>query len=683
MSRINLFVGLLLFLLLPNLAQSQGGTWTWMHGSNGTAPSNGDFGTKGVAAATNEPPARYQACFWTDTAGNFWVFGGVIPSGQGNDLWKYDVATNMWTWMNGPDVISSPNAAGVFGTKGVPSANNYPSARGYGANCWTDNNDDLWLYGGNGGFDDLWKYNIASNQWTWVHGNNIGTTPVYGTLGVAAAANTPGATAEVKSAWVDASNDLWMFGGQTGANVLWKYDIASDQWTWVKGSTTLSAGSYGTLGVESATNEPPGRYSYTRWKDANDNLYLFAGRDLSANKNLNDVWRYRPSTNQWTWVAGTNIGDDSGKYPPSKCKFYDNYVPPSRYENQTTFSNNPCAKAFWTFGGFSSYSVRNDLWLFEIDSFKWSWISGSDSLGPAGNYGTLGVPAATNMPSGKAGQSMWLDKKNNLWVFGGFMGSNSGLKLSNDLWRFEPSPGCVDFSLLSGSALKVPDTLLCLGQSSIMPIGTHNNISVSPLTYVSFNADSSILTFKPPVTTTYRVAIFGGTCKFADSVSFTIHVDSIDIVKLSPPFPLNLCVADSSRMSVNPLWTISVTPSTDVNYQSVGGNQIVFYPSTTTSYVIHASDAARCAISPDSLHVTIQNDGITRHIIPMTDTILCKGDTALYQLVQPVDSWILMPKSYTSFNKDSGTFRLYPLTTTSYRFTAIQKAGCNPHDTIN
>jgi hypothetical protein len=254
----------------------QGGTWTWMHGSSGSTPV-GSYGTKGVAATTNEPPGRYQACFWEDKQGNFWIFGGGmygVTGGVGNDLWKYDVSTNLWTWVNGPNCISAPNPAGVYGTKGIPSPNNYPAARGFGANCWTDNNGDLWLFAGYGGYDDLWKYNIASNQWTWVSGSQTIATPVFGTKGVAASTNTPGRIYEVKSGWVDAANNLWMFGGTSMGthNAMWKYDISSDMWTWVNGSNTGSAGNYGTYRVEAAGNLPPSRLSYTRWKDANDNI---------------------------------------------------------------------------------------------------------------------------------------------------------------------------------------------------------------------------------------------------------------------------------------------------------------------------------------------------------------------------------------------------------------------------
>ncbi|RYG55543.1 MAG: hypothetical protein EON56_05485, partial [Alphaproteobacteria bacterium] len=40
-----------------------------------------------------------------------------------NDLWKYNIATNQWTWMSGSKVGRNP---GVYGIKGVASPENFP-----------------------------------------------------------------------------------------------------------------------------------------------------------------------------------------------------------------------------------------------------------------------------------------------------------------------------------------------------------------------------------------------------------------------------------------------------------------------------------------------------------------------------------------------------------------------------
>ncbi|HEY6434869.1 MAG TPA: hypothetical protein VIZ17_23095, partial [Acetobacteraceae bacterium] len=63
-------------------------TWTWAAGSS-YVNAAGVYGTEGTPAATNTPGARRQPTAWTDTAGNFWLFGGSGAGNVGtlNDLW--------------------------------------------------------------------------------------------------------------------------------------------------------------------------------------------------------------------------------------------------------------------------------------------------------------------------------------------------------------------------------------------------------------------------------------------------------------------------------------------------------------------------------------------------------------------------------------------------------------------
>jgi N-acetylneuraminic acid mutarotase len=80
--------------------------WTWIGGSSAVPAScagntsvacgqSGVYGTIGSASATNIPGGRAAASFWTDSSGNFWLFGGSgFGSGQDlgelNDLWKFN-----------------------------------------------------------------------------------------------------------------------------------------------------------------------------------------------------------------------------------------------------------------------------------------------------------------------------------------------------------------------------------------------------------------------------------------------------------------------------------------------------------------------------------------------------------------------------------------------------------------
>jgi N-acetylneuraminic acid mutarotase len=197
------------------------GVWTWMGGSS-TINQPGVYGTKGTPAAANIPGSRYSALSWTDSSGNFWLFGGCASdtnSGVGylNDLWKFNPSTNEWAWISGS---SKYNQSGIYGTLGTPAAANIPGSR-FSALSWTDSSGDFWLFGGygydaNGKLDrlnDLWEFNPSTNEWAWISGSStVAQSGIYGTLGTPANANIPGSRAYAMS-WTDSSDNLWLFGG--------------------------------------------------------------------------------------------------------------------------------------------------------------------------------------------------------------------------------------------------------------------------------------------------------------------------------------------------------------------------------------------------------------------------------------------------------------------------------------
>jgi hypothetical protein len=208
------------------------------------------------------------------------VITATAPGGaQDSALVTVEVAT--WTWVSGS---SSWDQQGTYGTKGAPSAANVPGARTDAA-AWTDGGGDLWLHGGTGYdavgskgvLNDLWRFD--GTNWTWLSGSTgNGALGVYGTRGVAAAANVPGAR-EGAVSWIDAGGNLWLFGGSgvdgVGAsgflNDLWRFD--GSNWTWMSGSTTAGqAGVYGTKGATDTANVPGARANGVAWLDDGDNL---------------------------------------------------------------------------------------------------------------------------------------------------------------------------------------------------------------------------------------------------------------------------------------------------------------------------------------------------------------------------------------------------------------------------
>jgi hypothetical protein len=216
MKRVLPVMLLIALLAQPGIIAAQGGIWTWIKGDT-TLNNFPTYGTQGVPALFNDPGGFYEAANWIDRDGKFWIFGGLNHFFQiTSDLWKYDPLTNEWTWMKGPGIANAP---AVFGTVGVPAVTNNPGARGWGATTWTDNNGDLWLFGGLGfagtaGFEgdlnDLWKYNTVSNMWTCIR---IPSNEFFGTMQVASDSSMPPGRSEAVSAWVDSVNNLWFFGG--------------------------------------------------------------------------------------------------------------------------------------------------------------------------------------------------------------------------------------------------------------------------------------------------------------------------------------------------------------------------------------------------------------------------------------------------------------------------------------
>ena len=330
--------------------------WTWMKGS-GVAGNPGNFGVQGISSPANQPPAReHGVVTWTDLSNNLWMFGGATVVGDLNDLWKYNIATNEWTWMKGTQTAYDP---GVYGTQGVSDPANNPSSKEEAASSWTDGNGDLWSFGG-------WK------------------------------------------------------SGTGAENDLWRYTIATNEWTWMKGSQNIGqAGVYGTLRVEDPANTPGARCAYTHWKDNSGNFWFFGGEDFSAN-DFNDMWRYNPSTNNWAWMNGSNVQGTPATYGTKcvtdslndpGTRYENRVVWTDQNGNFWTFGGNR--------GYITGTDYTNDLWMYCVATNEWTWVSGDVTMNPAGNWGTLGVSSPLNKPDGRMGSVAWRATTGELYLFGG------------------------------------------------------------------------------------------------------------------------------------------------------------------------------------------------------------------------------------------------------------------------
>ena len=312
---------------------------------------------------------------------------------------------------------------------------------------------------------------LQPGEWAWESGNyssvavfpcglygigSGGNAGNYGTLGVPGATNTPGSRISAMN-WTDKNGNLWLFGGFGfgGAyggscftlNDLWMFNVTTLNWTWMGGASNapngFTSGVYGTLGQFAAGNMPGSRSGGVTWTDKDGNLWLFggAGNDaVGAGGELNDVWEYNVSTHQWAWMAGSKYANQRG-YFRDWGVFHSGNTPGAR---QWSVGWADSDGDFWLFGGdgydaLGTQGQLSDLWKFDVSTRQWAWVGGSHYADKPGTYGTMGVPSDRNHPGGRSGQSGWVDKNGNFWLFGGYGSAGWGDQVYlNDMWEYDP-----------------------------------------------------------------------------------------------------------------------------------------------------------------------------------------------------------------------------------------------------
>jgi N-acetylneuraminic acid mutarotase len=638
--------------------------WAWLSGTDLLSPV---YGTQGVPGLSNTPGARYVPAQWTDANGNLWLFGG----GQGalgsneelfDDLWEYDPKAHLWTWVSGNQYWNLP---GVYGTQGKAGANNFPGSRD-GAASWVDSAGHFWLFGGIGNdsagtggiLNDLWEFDPSTMMWTWVSGSSTvgsagGQVGVYGALGVAASGNTPGSRYS-PAVWVDKNGHFWLFGGYgfdangagAGLNDFWEFDPSTNDWTWEGGSNTscvygAQSGVWGTMGTAAAGNVPSCRFAPASWTDQQGNFWLFGGegRDIQGYwGDLSNVWEFNPTTKQWAWMGGTDIIDLPSGVP---LGFYGSVGVPAagnipagrRNATQWTDTNGN----LWLMGGIatgfegdSGWSVFNDLWVFFPAANEWAWMGGNINGTGSTGFPTEWTPSSELFPNVRWGAASWMDTVGDFWLYGG-----EDVGDLNDSWEYSPAaPAPIpDFAVVD-----LNNQALNNAQSFVIAAGTSGTTTVNTVVSDGFAGGIALSAVNLPsgITATFSPATVSG---FATSqVNFTVGLNvapgnySITIAGTSggvtkdttvsltvgsaPPATFTLA-ASAPSMTVNSggqgTLTFTVTPeygfSSAVSFACSGlpaGATCTFNPTTITP-----------SASPSTLQLTVSAAAQTSHLRPV------------------------------------------------------------------
>jgi hypothetical protein len=435
-------------------------------GDNLPVPDNGPF--------TFVTPIAYGSSY--DVS----VFVKPGTQNQGVIYWNYqgkaitpvtdvtiDWGHNDWAWLNGKN---TSNQSGAFGPVVLPLtafSTNSPGGRKYAA-TWSDHSGNLWMFGGYGftlttftfrqpwALGEMWAYNGAQSYFGGIpfYWNLISPLPP-----PAAAVTTPSPRFGAVT-WTDpATGHLMLFGGQDYAfNFLsdfWEFTPTpgpplGGTWTQLAGGGVNLNGVYGTQGSPAPGNWPGGRWGSTTQLDSAGNVWLFGGFGYDTSSRtpglLNDLWKYNTATGRWTWMSAANWTGATTTNTVNQDGVYGTVGTPGGGPGgrQSMVSFLDKAGNFWIFGGYNlsgtgTPNAFNDLWEYNATSGEWTWVSGASSTNQAGNYGTVGVSASTNVPGARWAPAAWTDAQGFFWVFGGQGYDPAGNGSLGDLWAYNPN----------------------------------------------------------------------------------------------------------------------------------------------------------------------------------------------------------------------------------------------------
>lgn len=212
--------------------------WTWISGNYLVRDNVGVYGVQGVPSNVTVPGSRHRLTGFIDSlTENFFIFGGTgVPNNNNicslNDLWSYNFNIRQWTWLSGSNSCIHGSSLGTG--PGFYSTTNMPSARTDFMIGTFGNSSIIYVFAGastTGLANDLWLYNITSNQWAYIRGGPT-SSDSSGSFGVQGQTSSTSFPAPRKLAVVvytsKSPNSLWLMGGQTPPQAIgdmWRFDF--------------------------------------------------------------------------------------------------------------------------------------------------------------------------------------------------------------------------------------------------------------------------------------------------------------------------------------------------------------------------------------------------------------------------------------------------------------------------
>lgn len=260
--------------------------------------------------------------------------------------------------------------------------------------------------------NDLWKCDFNRElgvSWSWIHGARGYEDPgVYTFIGDTNEFIYPGARSEFGYFYDTEMRKYFLFGGQGFSNNSessylgdhWMYDVETNRFTWVGGSTTPYLLPEYTLHEESASNALGGFFGPAFAYDQENKLfYMFGGQYDGYLSSI--LWRYSVSANTVTALSGSLNNDASVIYTNDTST--ENVMPGGREDPNMILTED---NILYIMGGDGYHLLWDDpeqavrsrsseFWKYDLNEERWSFISGTNIAFDVGNYSSdplIGYP---------------------------------------------------------------------------------------------------------------------------------------------------------------------------------------------------------------------------------------------------------------------------------------------------
>lgn len=579
------------------------------------------YGIKEVYNENNWPGQRLGRTTW-EKNGKLYLYGGdnknysSVENKYKNDIWEYDISIGQWRWIDGDSTV---NNSGIYNNKNITEVSSKMGSRVFTINWQKDS--ILYFLNGNGysfngksqGLDDMWNYNVTSKRWTWINGiNNANGNDVSYHNYLPNPNNNPKTRIYINPTCWNIGDNMYMYYSSTDEEtsnayfVMWEYNIPNNVWQILQYNTYDLH--YGTKGVFSPENNPGhfGQGGQATWQ-SEGKLYAYGG-DVASDC----IWEYDLQLRQWRRISGSvseNVHSIHGIKGTTSTK----NTPGSR--------SNACVHNFggnfYLFGGNEGDGIFwNDVWKYDYNVGKWTWIAGSNSPNITQDvvdvdYGSFSY---NNAPGSRVVPISWIDG-DRIYMYCGYgYSSYSDLTIGGDIptgaiasmWVYDISQN--QWACLYQEAINDPDwnypNYGLLGQSGV---GIHPGKRMS--TAITFSENNKLFMYGGSgaygghMNDIWQYDIATGLWSWVGG-SPTWSDDGIDIMPNMPNIDVD-SLRPYSYGKIGFLWNGYMYAFSNAANGLITGNQVWRY---------NLCDAVNCTILPPTVHLG-------------DDYYLCEGST--------------------------------------------------------